>query len=60
MNLTKSYETFMLLLVGMKSTRTTLQNNEKDCKLNEAFFLCTMTCIAQTFLLLRISKKSGM
>ena len=38
MNLTKSYETFMLLLVGMKSTRTTLQNNEKDCKLNEAFF----------------------
>ena len=30
MNLTKSYETFMLLLVAMKSTLTTLQNNKKN------------------------------
>ena len=39
MNLTKSYETFMLLLVAMNSTLTTLANNKKNCKLNEAFFM---------------------
>lgn len=39
MNLTKSYETFMHLLVAVKSTLTTLPNNKKNCKLNEAFFM---------------------
>ena len=33
MNLTKTYETFMLLLVAVKSTLTTLPNNKKNCKL---------------------------
>ena len=38
MNVTKSYETFMLLLVAVKSTLTTLPNNKGNCKLNEPPF----------------------